>query len=112
MRPSSCFGHSARCPPCRHPYCFPTPCSVKHNNNTGRWIIPFRAVWAPSADGLLVGGMGRTVDVYDAARGTALAALASPHMTAIPSRIAPHPGLPVLAAATASGRINVWRAGE
>jgi WD repeat-containing protein 76 len=34
---------------------------MKHNNNTGRWISPFRAVWAPAADAIVVGNMGRQV---------------------------------------------------
>lgn len=35
--------------------------SISHNNNTGRWTIPFRAVWGPSSDCCLVGNMKRTV---------------------------------------------------
>jgi WD40 repeat protein len=34
---------------------------MKHNNNTGRWISPFRAVWTPAADAIVVGNMGRQV---------------------------------------------------
>ncbi len=34
---------------------------MRHNNNTGRWVIPFRAVWTAASDGLICGGMGRTV---------------------------------------------------
>ena len=87
--------------------------TCKHNNNTGRWVIPFRAIWAPPAwapDTVLVGGMARTIDVFSAATGAALASLRSPDsMTAIPSRVAAHPALPVVAGATASGRVNVFR---
>lgn len=87
--------------------------TAKHNNNTGRWVIPFRAVWAPPAwagDTVLVGGMARTIDVFSAGSGKALASLRSPDcMTAIPSRVAAHPSVPVLAGATASGRVNVFR---
>ena len=87
--------------------------SCKHNNNTGRWVIPFRAIWAPPAwggDTVLVGGMSRTIDVFSAGSGKALASLRSPeHMTAIPSRVCAHPTLPVLCGATASGRVNVFR---
>lgn len=87
--------------------------TCKHNNNTGRWVIPFRAIWAPpvwAGDTVLVGGMGRSVDVFSASSGKALASLKSPeHMTAIPSRVAAHPVLPVVAGATASGRVNLFR---
>lgn len=83
--------------------------SCPHDNDTGRWIIPFRAVWAPSGDGVLCGGMRRTVDVFAARGGAPVAALRGEAMTAIASRLAPHPTAGVLAAATASGRVNVWR---
>ena len=83
--------------------------SIRHDNNTGRWIMPFRAVFTPRGDGVVLGGMKRSVDVYSAADGRQLAALRSDLMTAIGSRIAMHAERPVLAAATASGRANVWR---
>ena len=31
--------------------------AIKHNNQTGRWVLPFRAVWAPGSDGVVVGSM-------------------------------------------------------
>lgn len=80
-----------------------------HDNQTGRWVIPFRAVWAPSGDGVLCGGMRRTVDVFGATGGKPRAALADETMTAIASRLAPHLTAGALAAATGSGRVNVWR---
>ncbi|KAL4433964.1 hypothetical protein ABPG75_000405 [Micractinium tetrahymenae] len=84
--------------------------SIKHDNNTGRWVLPFRAVWTPAADGVIVGNMKRFVDIFDAQSGGMLAQLSSEHMTAIASRNAVHPaGLPVLASATNSGRIHVYR---
>ena len=27
---------------------------IKHNNQTGRWVLPFRAIWTPGADGVVV----------------------------------------------------------
>ncbi|KAL4441841.1 hypothetical protein ABPG77_003757 [Micractinium sp. CCAP 211/92] len=84
--------------------------SIRHDNNTGRWVLPFRAVWTPPADGVIVGSMKRFVDIFDASSGAMLAQLSSEHMTAIASRNAVHPaGLPVLASATNSGRIHVYR---
>lgn len=32
--------------------------SIRHDNDTGRWVTPFRAVWSPSGDAILVGGCG------------------------------------------------------
>ena len=83
--------------------------SIRHDNNTGRWITPFRAVFTPRGDGVVLGGMRRTIDVYSSADGRQLAALRSDFMTAIGSRVAMHSERAVLAAATASGRVNVWR---
>lgn len=93
--------------------------SVRHDNQTGRWVIPFRpAWWGP--DALLVGDMKRGVCIFDANSGARVGLLQSPDlMTAIPSRLAPWgaaPGGPgseggaaMLAAATNSGRVHVFR---
>ncbi|EFN57084.1 hypothetical protein CHLNCDRAFT_143861 [Chlorella variabilis] len=83
--------------------------TIKHDNNTGRWVLPFRAVWNAAGDGVIVGNMKRFVDVFDASSGAMAAQLHSEHMTAIASRNAVHPALPVLACATNSGRIHVYR---
>ncbi|KAG1665043.1 hypothetical protein FOA52_003219 [Chlamydomonas sp. UWO 241] len=82
---------------------------IKHDNQTGRWVTPFRAVWGPGADWIGVGSMRRGVDVYAADNGKQLATLQSEFMTAIPSRVCAHESLPVLAAATSSGRIHLYR---
>lgn len=37
---------------------------MKHNNNTGRWISPFRAIWGPASDAIVVGNMGRQVNFF------------------------------------------------
>lgn len=29
--------------------------SIEHDNNTGRWVIPFRASWAPTGDAIFCG---------------------------------------------------------
>ncbi|PNH10915.1 WD repeat domain-containing protein [Tetrabaena socialis] len=106
--------------------------SIHHNNQTGRWITPFRraeaawragggrAVWSAQCDAVVVGSMRRGLDLFQAddpgagaasagGGGQLLASLSSEHLTAIPSRAAPHPLLPALVAATSSGRCHVWR---
>ncbi|KAI3434695.1 hypothetical protein D9Q98_002758 [Chlorella vulgaris] len=83
--------------------------TIKHDNNTGRWVLPFRACWNAASDGVIVGNMKRFVDVFDAGSGAMTAQLHSDHMTAIASRNAVHPQLPVLASATNSGRIHIYR---
>ena len=83
---------------------------IKHNNQTGRWVLPFRAVWTPGSDGAVVGSMKREVEVFDAAKGTLAAKLSdAERMTAIASRFAVHPTRNIIAAGTASGRIHIYR---
>lgn len=55
----------------------------------------------------LTGVGGTQVDVFDAA-GAQLAALSSEYQTAISPRNVVHPRLPLLAAATASGRVHLY----
>ena len=86
-------------------------CLIRHNTNTGRWVIPFRAVWTPDSKGLVVGDMRRSAVIYDGKSGKSLRSLRSPDlMTAIPSRNACHPYLTAVACATNSGRLHVYRA--
>ena len=83
---------------------------IKHNNQTGRWVLPFRAIWTPGADGVVVGSMRREVEVFDANKGSLVAKYSDgERMTAIASRMAVHPTLNVIAAGTASGRIHIYR---
>ena len=87
---------------------------VRHNNHTGRWVMPFRARWTPAGDGFVIGSMSRTVEVFGAGAGAdggceRAFELADEKMTAIPARNAMHPRLPVIAAGTNSGRIHIWR---
>jgi WD repeat-containing protein 76 len=84
---------------------------VKHNNNTGRYMLPFRAVWWNNSDAVVVGGLRRTVDVIssDGKGGGVDFALESEYMTAIPSRHCVHPTLSVLASATGSGRVHIFK---
>ena len=87
------------------------PClKIRHCTQTGRWVVPFRAIWTAAGDGVLVGGMKRTAEVYDPVRGKRIASLSSEHMTAIPSRNAAHRGGKAVAAATNSGRIHLYQA--
>lgn len=81
--------------------------SIRHNNNTGRWVMPFRAVWAPAGDAVCVGDLKRGVSVFKDS-GAPVCVLSAEPLTAIPSRLAMHPqGL--MAAATSSGRVHVFR---
>ena len=56
-----------------------------------------------------MGSMKRGVDLFSSTTGSKLGVLQSELMTAIPSRCCVHSGLGLLAAATSSGRVHVWR---
>ena len=83
--------------------------SIRHNTQTGRWVLPFRAKWVGD-DGVAVGSMKREVEIFDAKTGKRSLRLHSPElMTAIPSRVAVHPTANVVAGCTSSGRCHVYR---
>lgn len=82
--------------------------SKRHNNDTGRWIMPFRAVWGGAGDCVLVGNMGRAVDLLSLS-GEERQLRDDERVTAIPARNAVHPGAAMVAASTGSGRVHVYR---
>ncbi|KAG8227158.1 hypothetical protein J437_LFUL001702 [Ladona fulva] len=87
--------------------------SIRHDNRTGRWITPFRAVWHPQRDdAFVVGSMGqpRQVEVYGR-HGRLLAAIGSNGplpINTICSVNAFHPHRLVLASADSAGRVHVF----
>jgi hypothetical protein len=82
---------------------------AKHNNQTGRWTSPFRAIWTPSAEGVIMGDMSRKLAFCDTVSASwSFKMLASEFVTAIPSRMCCHHKLPVVAAGTGSGRVHLW----
>lgn len=80
---------------------------IPHNNNTGRWVMPFRATLGPG-NVCACGSMKRAVDIYSS-EGEQLTVLSSEYQTAISSRNVFHPDGHALAAATASGRVHIFR---
>ena len=58
---------------------------------------------------VICGSMKRQVAMYNAADKRPFATLSSDFMTAIPSRKAVHPFLPIICAATNSGRLHVFK---
>ena len=83
--------------------------SIRHNTQTGRWVLPFRAKWVGD-DGVAVGSMKREVEIFDAKTGKRSLRLHSPElMTAIPSRVAVHPSANIVAGCTSSGRCHIYR---
>jgi WD40 repeat protein len=89
---------------------------IKHDNQTGRWVLPLRAVWNPVNSDIIIGNMKRYVDIYDGSTGKMKEQLSSEWMTAIASRNcllnvgdAVHGPFIPMASATASGRVHIWR---
>ena len=80
---------------------------VKHNNNTGRYITNFRAVWVPQASAVLIGNMNKRVDILDR-KGKELASIAHEQCSAIPAVNVAHPSLALVASGNGSGYVNVW----
>ncbi|PKA62458.1 Protein damaged DNA-binding 2 [Apostasia shenzhenica] len=75
---------------------------VPHNNQTGRWLSAFRAVWGWDDCFLFIGNMKRAVDIISTER------VESPEMTSIPCRFAAHPcKIGTLAGATAGGKVFI-----
>ncbi|KAI8620782.1 WD40-repeat-containing domain protein [Chytriomyces sp. MP71] len=96
--------------------------SIKHGNNTGRWVQKFKSVWrgqegfagAEAFEGegsvFIIGNMQRSVDVFSGATGKQVATLIDNSLTAIPAVNVFHPTLNMIVSGNASGRMNVWTA--
>lgn len=82
--------------------------TISHNTQTGRWVLPLRAVWTPAADGVVCGSMKRAVHIYNGHTGKKEVHCESELLTAIPSRAFVHPTINLLGAATSSGRIYLF----
>ncbi|KAI8500590.1 WD repeat-containing protein 76 [Branchiostoma belcheri] len=86
---------------------------VRHNNQTGRWLTPFRAVWVPGRDDLFVSGsmkQPRQIELYSD-QTSLLHTFTSPdYLTSICSINAFHPTQSVLAGANSSGKVHVFSA--
>lgn len=89
--------------------------SIKHNNQTGRWLSTFKAIWGWNDTSLFIGNMKRAIDVIsvDASDSSLLASnsalLESEHMTAIPCRFSLHPyKVGHLACASSGGKVFLW----
>lgn len=84
---------------------------MSHNNQTGRWITNFKAVWDPkSPNYAVVGNMNRGIDVVNAKESEAeiIRNITSDYLTAQPAVNAFHPNLDIIASGNASGKIAIW----
>lgn len=81
---------------------------MSHNNQTGRWITNFKAVWDPKSHYAVVGNMNRGIDLIDGEAGEIVRNVTSEFLTAQPAVNAFHPNLDLVASGNASGKISVW----
>ncbi|KAI3861051.1 hypothetical protein MKX03_016022 [Papaver bracteatum] len=81
---------------------------VQHNNQVGRWIPSFRAIWGWDDSYLFIGSMKRGVDVISTGY-RKMVTLESSYISAIPCRFSAHPyKVGMLAGATAGGQVYTW----
>jgi len=88
-------------------------CQVKHNNQTGRWLTPFRATWHPTRDGMLVTGSmdrPRQMEVWETSSGSLdlVSRLRGECLGSICSLIDIHPSREVVVGGNSSGRVHVF----
>jgi WD40 repeat protein len=83
--------------------------SIRHNNNTGRWIQKFKAVWNPQSETIMVGNMKRAVDLFDIHGRRILQLQDEELLTAIPAVNVFHPLTDMIISGNASGKMTVWK---
>ncbi|KAI1863547.1 hypothetical protein JX265_008764 [Neoarthrinium moseri] len=85
--------------------------TIRHNNQTGRWVTILKPQWQLSpADGIhkfAIANMNRFVDVYDG-EGKQLAQLEGEGITAVPAVAELHPTHNWVAGGTGSGKLCLW----
>ena len=89
----------------------PKELTVRHNNQTGRWITTFKAYWDPkSTDDLgyvVLGDMNRGLDLIDGTSGVTHN-FTSDYLTAQPAVNASHSILDLIVSGNASGKLALW----
>ena len=88
-------------------------CSVRHNNQTGRWLTPLRLTWHPRQNGVLVSGSmmrPRQIEVWSTRGGDVrmVKQLTGEHLASVTSIVDIHPSLDVVVGGNSSGRCHVF----
>jgi WD40 repeat protein len=83
--------------------------TIRHNNNTGRWIQKFKAVWNPSSQTIMVGNMKRGIDLYDVHGRKAFQLTDDDRLTAIPAVNVFHLTIDMILSGNASGKMTIWK---
>ncbi|XP_043229356.1 WD repeat-containing protein 76-like [Amphibalanus amphitrite] len=85
--------------------------TIRHNNQTGRWLTTFKPTWLPDSDELFVVGsmlQPRRVEVYDIS-GHVHHLLMGADLLTVCSTVAFHPNERAIAAANSSGKVHLFR---
>ncbi|XP_053318996.1 WD repeat-containing protein 76 isoform X2 [Spea bombifrons] len=85
--------------------------SIRHNNNTGRWLSRFRAIWDPKLESCFVTGSmarPREIEVYHESGNLLHSFRDSEHLGSVCSINAVHPTRNVLVGGNSSGRLHVF----
>lgn len=86
--------------------------SIKHDNQTGRWLVTFQARWHPQLDIFVSGSMGkpRRMESFDS-KGRLIRAVTGEELTSVMSRCCYHPSTEKLTmiGGNSSGRVAVIR---
>ncbi|XP_078366574.1 WD repeat-containing protein 76-like isoform X1 [Oculina patagonica] len=87
-------------------------CCFRHDNQTGRWLTNFRAMWDPKFDKYaVVGSMRRPrqIDIFSSEqKSTALMHLTHENLNSINSLNVFHPSVNMLAGGNSSGKVYLW----
>jgi len=88
-------------------------CQVRHNNQTGRWLTPFRASWHPTREGMLVTGSmerPRQVEVWSSSSGSLdlVGRLRGEELGSVCSLVGIHHSREVVVGGNSSGRVHVF----
>ncbi|KAJ3698376.1 hypothetical protein LUZ61_002081 [Rhynchospora tenuis] len=82
--------------------------TIRHNNQTGRWLSSFRAIWGWNDSYIFIGNMQRAVDVISTEDSVVTTPLQSEYMTNIPCRFATHPYEEGRLACAGGGKLYLW----
>jgi len=83
--------------------------SIAHNNQTGKWLSTLHAVWHPTDSRYFSCGamkQPRCVEVFSASNMKVVARASGDYLSAVCSRVAFHPTLPIIFGANSSGRVT------
>mmetsp|Transcript_38683 Transcript_38683/g.121184 ORF Transcript_38683/g.121184 Transcript_38683/m.121184 type:complete len:346 (-) Transcript_38683:124-1161(-) len=87
--------------------------SVSHDNQTGRWLSTFHAVWHPKQPGVFICGsmqQPRSIEVFHTDnKGRRIMNIQGDYLGSVHSRLAFHPTLDVIAGGNSSGRVSILK---